>query len=331
MVSIKEVAERAGVSVATAYKAFNSDYSTGTDIRERVLKAAGELAYVHKPSATRRKLVRSNVIALIIADSASSNRFYNNIIHELTIELDRFGYRLIVLFTEKDTVSEQEALRTMVERNVDGIILLPLSPAPLEEVNQLLREGMPLLQLFDRLYPEMDTLLFDDVLGTQLATRHLIQCGHRRIALYTRNGRHNRRAGYVNAFQEAGLPVEEALLLEFLYDKSVKETIKQHISQQKPTAIITVSEGITTSVLQSLREMSLSMPEDMSIIAYDDFPWMASIGISAVTHPFDTLGNQATRLILSQIASREAGHGAPPSTLVLDPMLVIRESIKILR
>lgn len=73
------------------------------------------------------------------------------------------------------------------------------------------------------------------------------------------------------------------------------------------------------------------MPEDMSIVAYDDFPWMASIGISAVTHPFDTLGSQATCLILSQIAGREAGHAAPPSTLVLDPMLVVRESIKILR
>ncbi len=332
MASIKEVAEKAGVSLPTVYKVFSNTYSTSDNVQERVLAAAKELGYVHKVSAIKQVPTgRSKVIGLVITDSAALNGFYNFIVRELVNELDRSGYRLITMYTEKDTISERDAIEIMVDRKVDGLILTPASKERIEIVDRLITTRFPLLQLFNHVYPELDTLLFDDERGTNLAVKNLIQCGHEKIMMLSRRSRHNRAAGYRKAFDEMGLSFIPDMIKEYAYDNSVKEMIKQHITAMKPTAIISVSEGISVCTIQALKELNLGFPEDMSLVAYDDFPWLAASGISAVSHPFESLGKLASQLILNRVAEYPQTRGGEPVTLVLDPVLVTRDSIKVLR
>lgn len=332
MASIKEVAEKAGVSLPTVYKVFSNTYSTSPDVQERVLAAAKEIGYVHKSMVIKQAPAgKSKVIGFVITDSAAANGFYNFVVQALINELDRSGYRLITMHTEKDMISERDAIEIMVDRKVDGLILTPASRERIEIVDRLIASGFPLLQLFNQVYPELDTLLFDDERGSSLAVKNLIHCGHEKIMLLSRQTRHDRAAGYRSAFAECGVPVIPEMIKEFTYDNSVKEMIKQQIIAMSPTAIISVSEGISVCTIQALKELGLSVPGDMSLVAYDDFPWLAASGISAVSHPFDSLGKLASQLILTRITEYPVKERETPVTLVLDPMMVTRDSIKVLR
>ena len=333
MASIKEVAEKAGVSLPTVYKVFSNTYSTSPDVQERVLMAAKEIGYVHKAAVMKQVPTGKNrVIGFVITDSAASNGFYNYVLRALVNELDRSGYRLITMYTEKDIISERDAIEIMVDRKVDGLIITPASKERIEIVDRMITNGFPLLQLFNQAYQEVDTLLFDDERGSNLAVKNLIQCGHERIMLLSRKTRHDRASGYQKAFEECGVPFIPEMIKEYTYDNSVKEMIKQHILIKEPTAIISVSEGISVCTIQALKELNLLIPEDMSLVAYDDFPWLAASGISAVSHPFESLGKLASQLILARIADYPMKkEGEEPVTLVLDPMMVTRDSIKVLR
>ena len=109
-----------------------------------------------------------------------------------------------------------------------------------------------------------------------------------------------------------------------------RQVLKERIKEIQPTAIVSVGERISVNTIQALREMNLSIPEDMSLIVYDDLAWTAAFDITAVSHSFEAIGNLASELIVGRLKELENGEHQPPAKLTLDPKLVSRNSVKIL-
>ena len=114
------------------------------------------------------------------------------------------------------------------------------------------------------------------------------------------------------------------------YVDNIKEMLKTRIREIEPTAILSVGERLSVSTVQALREMNRKVPDDVSLIVYDDLAWTAAFDISAVSHSFEAIGNLASELIMERLKESDTGERKPPARLVLDPKLVTRNSVKIL-
>ena len=197
------------------------------------------------------------------------------------------------------------------------------------EINKMISDGKPVIQFFMQTHPGADAILFDDELGTYQAVKYLIQNGHKDILmLYKyRIGFPQRSNGYRKAFEEEGLEVDERYLYDIPYNDSIRGVIQNKIQELKPSAILAVNEIIATSTVCALKEMKLMVPQDISLIIYDDLPWAAASKLTTIGHAFDSAGSLCKN-ILMEITGLEKKH--TPVRLVIDPMLIVRDSVRIL-
>lgn len=330
MSSIKEVAALAGVSVPTVYKAYSNTYFTSPEIREKVYAAAKELGYVHK--AANRKAGKDGRRTVVLFLDEIVNPFYSAMVKETSKELEHKGYRLTVMYSGNNASVERENFEIAIAHKYDGIIFVPTPEGDGELVKLLNAKHFPLLQLFRTVYPDLDTLLIDDELGTYLAVKHLLQSGHKKIMLISKTNPAlvKREVGYARAFMEERLEVDNDCLYLMSYADCAKEMIKEKINSVKPTAILSVGESISINVIQALSEMNLSIPDDISFIIYDDLPWTATYGITTVAHSYESIGRLISEMIDDQFHKQENGSEGQPARLVLDPRLVARKSVKVL-
>ncbi|MCI9107233.1 MAG: LacI family transcriptional regulator [Lachnospiraceae bacterium] len=330
MISIKEVAEKAGVSVPTAYKVYDENYNTTEDVKQRVLCAARELNYVHKSKQKKKGAEEGKIVAIVYNEQ--TNSFNNYITQALSNELERFGHRLVVLHDDETIDQAEKNVKLIQDMGVDAMVFTPVSEEPQEAICRLIKSGFPLVQLFNTVYPELDTILFNDELGTYLATNYLLKSGHRKIMLASRTSRSEyiRRPGYCRAFEEMGLQVDDRFLFTLNYVNSVKQMVKEKILKERPTAIIAVSETMCATVILALRELNLSVPEDVSLVSYDNYPWMEAYNITAISHPIDKVGSIVARLLLDSFKERTAGTALSPSKFMIDPSLILRDSVNFL-
>ena len=212
---------------------------------------------------------------------------------------------------------------------VDALIFAAVSNYNYPEIEKMIEEGKPVIQIFMCTHQGADTILFDDELGTYRAVKYLLQNGHKDILmLYKyREDFPQRGDGYRRAFEEAGLEVDSRFLYDIPYNDSIRGMIQNHIQELQPTAILAVNEIIATAAVAALTEMKLSFPEDVSLIIYDDLPWAAASGITTIGHAFDSAGSLCKNILSN---SGSAGKPHEPVRLVIDPMLIVRDSVKIL-
>ena len=327
MATIKEVAELANVSVPTVYKVFDENYTTTDEIRKRVLKASKELDY--RPRKNRKTYRDSKTIAIIynvgsMFPSAPKKRTAPN-------ELERYGYRLVVLHDDEIIAQDDKNVKQIQAMGADALIFTPVSDEKQEAILELAEKKFPMIQLFQTAYSNIDTIQFNDELGTYLATSYLLKNGHRKIMLASRTDRSEliRKPGYYRAFEEMGLVVDKRYLYTLNYVNSVKQMVKEKILKEKPTAIIAVSEAMCATVILALRELHLSIPGDVSLISYDDYPWMEAFGITAVSHPFSKVSSIISRLIVDQLTKSSSDEWIP-SSFMIDPSLKVRDSVKMI-
>lgn len=320
MSTIKDVAKRAGVSVSTVYKVFSDNYSTRPGIKERVLEACKEVNYVHHAVVRNRKL-------LGLMFSEAKNPFTNDLIQMIIEELGNV-YEIVVLFSNEDTDREAQNVACLERLGVDALIFAAVSNYNYPEIEKMIEDDKPVIQIFMCTHQGADTILFDDELGTYRAVKYLLQNGHRDILmLYKyREDFPQRENGYMRAFEEMGLETDPRFLYDIPYNDSIRGMIQYHIQKLKPTAILAVNEIIATATVAALKEMKLSFPEDVGLIIYDDLPWAAASGITTIGHAFDSAGTLC-KDILSNSSDDKKKH--EPVRLVIDPMLIVRDSVKI--
>lgn len=325
MDNIREVAKLAGVSVPTAYKVFSKAYDTSEKTKRKVLEAARQLDYISKNEKKQRE---ENIVGIVVG--SIENSFFNGLIDSLLKEFGRYQYNTIVLYCNGNPEQLKYNLELLGHIGAKAIIFEPMIQERHDIVYHLKTKGIVLLQLFTTVYPEIDTLKFDDELGTYTAVKELLKCGHTNIAMFYKKWDicPEREPGYEKAFMEMGIPIRRDNLCKMDYTKNIGSILKDKICSLCPTAILSVNETMTINILQVLDELKLSVPDDISLIVYDDLPWMQALNLTAISHPFDKIGESASEMILNKL--RDKTDSSEAAVLEINPILISRGSTKIL-
>lgn len=318
MPTMKEIAQETGLSIATVSRALQSDGKASEKTRQRVLLS------MQKLSQQNEGLFSKGTIGLILADA--ENPFYHSLIRIIDRELHAAGYCLLCVITN-DRSSSAAYLRQLCQQGVKGLIWLNPDLVGCEVVlTELTGAHIPLVQAGANVEPALDSVVFDDKFGVYTIARALIrQYRHERILFV---GPHSTQhfQGYAEACGEAGLTVFTEGDIPIPDTKNQAQLIRQAIECARPTAIITHTEYNTVETMRACRMLKMRIPEDMSIIAYDDYPWMSMMEISAICHPLEELGKSVCRLLSMRMdrSAKEQG----PLHLVVEPHLILRDSVR---
>lgn len=333
-VTIKDIARYAEVSPTTVSRVLNNSGYVGEDTRRRVEKAIAELGY--RPDARARGLrgKPSKLVALIIPDIL--NVFYTGVAQAIEHYLAQRGYNMLLGITGDSADRYVEYLQLLWERRVDGIIYVPPaigdSSAP---TRRLVAQGMPIVEVNrQREAGLLDCVLADNFRGAYQATEHLIDLGHERIALIvgsaeTTTGR-ERIQGFKWAMRDADLEIDPQLLKVGAYSKQygLQATEELLVLSPRPTAIFAASNRLLVGTMMALTDHGVRVPNDMSIIAFDDSEWLTfwQPPVSTVDVAAEEMGMLAVELLMRWI--REGHAPDRPRTYSLSAILVERKSCK---
>ncbi len=329
MVTIKDVAREAGVSVGTASQALRGSAVVRETTRRRVLAVAARLRY--QPSALARGLVtrRTHTVGLLISDIA--NPFFIRAVRAVEDVAQENGYNVILCNTDEAPAKETQYLRVLMEKRVDGIILATTA-ASRRAVREIQWRHIPLV-LFDRELAGVAThvVKVDGILGGRLATEHLLALGHRRIAIIhgplDRSTGVERLEGYRATLRAAGLRPDPLLTREGDFKQESGYRWAQALLDltPPPTALFCTNNLMTVGALQALLERKVRIPDELSLVGYDDMEWwtLTHPPLTTVGQPVYDLGREAMRLLLTQIGREK---GRRPQRIVLKPELILRES-----
>lgn len=324
MITIKDIAEKAGVSYATVSRALNNRSDVSEETRLRIMELAANMGY--QPNAIARSLVnrRSMIIALIVPDV--SNPFFADITMAVHSAAEKAGYTVMVCNTGWDPVKEQEKLRIMVEQRVDGIILKPTAfprPGVLEALN------VPVVLFWHAKNDDLSYVEVDHETGSRMAVRHLIDHGYRRIAYMggqeTSPSNQIRLQAYQQTLQEYGLAVDPTLIsfggfrLESGYQR-IGAMLQQ---ADPPDAVFCGNDIIALGVLQYTRDHQIRVPEDFGLIGFDDISYasLPQINMSTISQPRNKLGEQALQALLKEIETFPIRNR---QRILVEPELIVR-------
>jgi LacI family transcriptional regulator, galactose operon repressor len=330
VVTIVDVARAAGVSKSTVSRVLDERLPRSSNATaERVRRVAAELGYVRDPLASGLRRVGTSTVGVIVPRLTDTvvAMLYEEI---ASVAISR-GLFAIVATTEDRPDAERVAVDSLVRRRVDGLIL---ATARLEKRKRRepARHPLPyaLALRTDGIGPAS---LGDDQLGGHLATRHLLDLGHRRIGLvggpaYASNAQ-GRRDGYEQALSEAGVAIDSSLVAGDSFSIEGGEIAGRTLLDRpdRPTAIFVVNDHTAIGVMSAAHTLGLRVPEDLSLVGYNDIPIVSRLPVplTTVRVPFGQIATGALELVLD--------HGQPdtPRTLIATPTLIPRRSTAALR
>ena len=331
MVTVRDVARRAGVSTSTVSHVLNRTRFVSEELHDRVLAAMRELDYHPNAAARMLSLKRSHALGLIVSDI--QNPFFASITRGVEDVAQEHGYTVVLCNSDEAAARETACLRTLQSRQVDGVLLASAGAAD-EHITRLVKAGYPIV-LVDRDLPELGVpaVLLDNEGAAYSAVRHLIERGHRRIGMIS--GRASisttteRIAGYTRALREAGLEVDDRLVIsgESTSEGGAAAAHALLDMQPPPTAIFSGNNLMSIGALHAIASRHLSVPDDVAVVGFDDFPFPWSDAFSphltTVAQPTYELGRRAAELLVHMLDG--SGVNANQRT-VLEGKLLIRES-----
>jgi len=329
--SLKDIAVRAQTSVATVSRVLNNSGYSSKEIRQRVLDAAEALNYQPNLRARGLRQQRSHTVGLLIPNLL--NAYYTALADDISQLLNDCGCQLLLSSTRDDPQVEQAVFRQMVGHDVDGLIWVP-TQGEKKLLDTLVNRRIPAVSIVRQVEDNrLDTIVFEDFAGAQAATRHLLQLGHRRIGFiggdvsYSSN--HDRWQGYLKAIEEAGLvAAPELIRLGRLRDAWGSIASDELLRlPAPPTAMFVASNSIMPGVMKTLRQHELSIPEDVSLICFDDLDWFtfSRPPISAVSTSHYRLAEAAVDLLLQRVQT-PADPDKPPVFMQVNFELILRAS-----
>lgn len=326
--SISDVAEMLGVSKSTVSRAINGNSGVGDELRKKVLDLVDEIGY--KPNTIAQSLSRGrvNIVALILGDIR--NPFYADLAFNIQRILNSHGYMVMVFNSEYDVQCEIEFLKLTIQFNFAGLILIT---AQTEIVEDMLHSMDVPMVLVNRILPSYtgDSVLTDNFQAGYMAVMHLLELGHKHIGFVRGPGvssaSSQRFEGYRQALRNFSLPFNE----EYVYESDLKMetgiTLARNFVKDlkvRPSAMVVVNDMTAIGFIDGCRENGLSIPEDLSIVSFDDieFSAMKGIELTTISQHVDKMSEHAARLMLKQLEEKDA----KPERVILEPTLVIRKT-----
>lgn len=329
--SIKDVARQAGVSIGTVSNAINRPDRVSPETRRLVEAAIAQLGYVRSESARQLRAGRSRVMALLVLDT--HNPFFLDIAAGAEKVAREHGLMVMLSSSSHEQAEEDAYLEHFAQQNVLGVLLSPIDGTG-TGIDLLQRRGVPVV-LVDRgaETAESCSVSVNDVRGGELATRHLIEVGHRSVAFVggpaSLQQVRNRLAGARDAVAAAGLPPEMLTVLKTeRLDIAAGRDAGQRLLglEQRPTAVFCANDLLALGVLQALFAMGVRVPEDIALVGYDDieFAGAAAVPITSVRQPARQIGRTSAELLLREADEDPDVHRH--QRVVYQPELVVRAS-----
>ena len=307
--TIRDVASRAGVSVATASNVVNGNRPVGEARRRRVIEAVAALDYRLDRSASALRGKSTRLVGMVVPDI--TNVFFASLVRGVEGLAERDGYDLLIVSSSEDSEKERRRVEALVARRIDGLIVVPASDESMaaftgETDGTRLPPAVPI----DRgaAAPGFDTVRADCLSGGYGAARHLIGLGHRDIALLTHSKRLEnielRIAGARRALAEAGFEGRERVIYGGHDLESLRGAIELELHRaDRPTAILALTNVCALASIKAARGLNLEIPGDVSIAGFDDFDWMVALKpyLTTVAQPVEDFASVAWRLLMRRL------------------------------
>lgn len=328
--NIEEVAKRAGVSRSTVSRAFQGRLINEAT-RKKVMEVAAELGYRPNRSAASLAAGQTYKVALLMP------LFGNPHFAELVLEFERAArktpYHVAMYSVDDDPDIALEHLELIVsERRVDGVIIAPMLNERLEKrIGELVSMGVPIVSLarINSSY-RIPSIVSDFERGGYLATRHLLELGHKRIAYlagpdFSKGGRIERLTGYRLALSEYGIRIDEDMVefCDYDHDSAYKACRQLLAKEDPPTAIFTINDLLAMSAYSALMDEGLSIPKDVSLVGYDNVKAYAFARLTTVCNDPCELASRALALLMSII---DPELPQQERSQIIEPRLVVRQT-----
>lgn len=333
-INIKDVAKKAGVSTATVSRVLGDFPGVRDKTRKKVLKAVSELNYEINAVARSLRQRKTNSIGIIVGNVLS--QFYSVIAKSVEDTANKFGYHTILCNGDENPEKELEYLKVLKSNRVDGIILTPTGKNS-EYVQHLINSRTKVV-LLDRLIEgvDCDAVLVDNTNGAYKAVKHLTEQGYRKIGIVggylDRTTGAERLNGYRKAIEEAGISKDDSLIKIGNFKKESGRKLTEELlrQQNRPETIFTTNIDMSMGALIAIKEMGLTIPDDIGIVCFDDSDWALILEppITVIRQPVYQLGSTAAELLIKKIEDEEKKIDHKPTVVILNTELIIRNSTK---
>jgi len=329
--NIRDFAKLAGVSKTTVSMALNDNPRIPQKTKEKVLEAAKKFNY--QPSMVARSLKSKKTKAIGLMLPSITNPFFPQVVKGVEDIALRNGYS--VVFCNFDEEIEKESLYFQMFENrwIDGIIFSGVTgdTEEIKYIKEIQEKGIPIVFIDRGLEGHFgDVVMIDNDEATYRGAKYLVDLGHRRIGFI--NGPagirifDKRLRGYKKALQDHGIELDESLIVEGEQSsKTAESAVRQFLAQAlPPTVIFTTSDLVAIAILRAVQKSSLKVPEDISVMGFDDISLasLVSPSLTTIAQPIQEMGREAFKLLVERIERKNS----PKRKIILDTKLVVRES-----
>jgi LacI family transcriptional regulator len=333
MKSIHDVAEHAGVSSTTVSRYLNNSGYVGSKSRERIAKAISELHYVPNSLARSLHTKSTRTIGLLLPDIV--NAFWTSVARGVEDEARENGFNVILCNTDSDPTKLEEYISILLQRQVDGLIYVPINEPKkpsLEIFEPIRRKNTPAV-VMDAPLPgaNVDTILVDSRAGAFQLTELMISMGHRHIAIITGEKHYytsdERLQGCQDALIKANIEPDQNCIRYTDYHILASRQAASEILQlsERPTAFFAGNNMVALGIIQAVREAGLRIPEDISLVCFDDIPHASIIDpfLTVAAQPAYEMGQAGAKLLIERIQSEEP---IEPRTIIFPVSIIQRRS-----
>ena len=330
--TIDDVAKLAGVSRATAGRVVGNYGSVSEKSRERVWDAVRQLDY--QPNLIARGLRSQTTKTIAVIVGSIRNTYSTALVYAVEKEAQKKGYNVLICTTHEDIEKELKHLKDLNSRKVDGVILMSAYRADAnmdKKYKEFYISKLPIV-FVDRSIPGInrDVIQSENFDASYKATKYLMDMGHRKIGIIATSNFstvQERIKGYKAAFANAGIEYDESLIasVDELSDKMSRKVCHEFLEEHPDiTALYILNNSLCSGVLLDLKERQMKIPQDISLLVWDDEEYNELLDITTIEQPITEIGKQATRRLFELI-------GEPEETTdfeckKLDPELIIRKS-----
>jgi LacI family transcriptional regulator len=323
--TIQDLARTAGTSSSTASRALSGNGYVAAEVRARVLAAAEQIGYVPDGNARSLRSRTSRAVGVLVSDLRDP--FYADLTAGIEGQLRSAGRHVVVVNADGEERAEAEGARTFLAVRVSAAIITPVSD---RAVRLLTDGGVPVVQAARMVNgPARDGVLVDETQGALEATGHLTALGHTTIALLAEQTARasDRSAGYRAALRAVGMRADPELMVTARPLPGAARDATDALLDRRPdvTALFAAGSVLAEGAFQALSRRGLSVPDDISLVAFGEVPWMSMVspGITTVDQHAVALGRMCARLIIDRVTGPPAGD---PAVRYIEPSLVIRGS-----
>lgn len=328
-VNIREIARESGVSISTVSRVLQGNARVSDDLRAKVEEVVARMDYRPNFSARALRMQKSHTIGVVVPHIG--NAHFSDAVRAIQDVAATEGYTTLIVNSDGEPARELAGLRTLEERQVDGIVLVSASATASKALCAAMARGMPVIAM-DRAIRgvELDHVLVNTRAGTRSAVLHLAGTGRSRIAfmagpsgMWTAS---EKLKGYMEGLKEAGLEFDPDLVLpgDYTFEGGEAQAMALLDFKPRPDALIVANNLMTLGAMRVFLRHGLAIPGELALVGYDDAAWTDVVrpAISVVSQPTYALGASSIRMMLARLANRAAA----PGRVVLETELIVRES-----